>query len=57
MQGPERAYPVSPYRFLIDRSAAKAGSLFTTSALEIRRFVRLLTIRNRWVTYCSDVFR
>jgi hypothetical protein len=28
MQIPQRAYPVSPYRFLIDRSSAKAHSLF-----------------------------
>ncbi len=28
MQIPQRAYPVNPYRFLIDRSSAKAHSLF-----------------------------
>jgi uncharacterized protein DUF5615 len=31
MQGPERAYPVRPYRFLIDSCVAKAGSLIPAS--------------------------
>jgi len=32
MQGPERSYPVRPYRFPIDRSVAKAGSLIPASS-------------------------
>ena len=32
MQAPERSYSVRPYRFLVDRSVAKAGSLMPASA-------------------------
>jgi hypothetical protein len=32
MQRPERSYSVRPYRFLVDRSVAKAGSLMPASA-------------------------
>lgn len=42
MKGPERSYSVRPYRFLVDRSVAKAGSLIPTSA---DRVLRLRDIR------------